>query len=252
MTKNKGSFWKNNIKKIKKERKERSIKQEAKKKEARIEAEVKKKAKEEIERKEVEAKRIREAKEEAKRIREAKEEAKRIREAKEEAERKEIQKTYGKEQEPELNYEHELLLDTVTVLDVFANDMVVITKLKNYEWNNNSLFLVLDRIIKEFRSVKKFEDDKYIQPEEVITKLSLLGEVNVVKLDWNSPLARRASDLSESRKYYNKKTGECLSETDCYLLQFAIENSCTLVTADKALIDATIENGGEIFNPREI
>jgi len=215
MKKNKGSFWKNNIKKIKKGRKERSIKQEAKKKEARIEAEAKKKAKEEIE-------------------------------------RKEIQKTYGKEQEPELDYEHELLLDTVTVLDVFANDMVVITKLKNYEGSNNSLFLVLDRIIKEFRSVNKFEDDKYIQPEEVITKLSLLGEVNVVKLDWNSPLARRASDLSESRKYYNKKTGECLSETDCYLLQFAIENSCTLVTADKALIDATVENGGEVFNPREI
>jgi len=243
MKKNKGSFWKNNIKKIKKERKERSIKQEAKKKEARIEAEakkkearieaeVKKKAKEEIERKEVEAKRIREAKEEA--------------------ERKEIQKTYGKEQEPELDYEHELLLDTVTVLDVFANNMVVITKLKNYEGSNNSLFLVLRRIIEEFTEVNKLEHGKYIQPEEIEAKLSLLGEVNVVRFDWNSPLARRASDLSESRKYYNKKTGECLSETDCFLLQFAIEKSCTLVTSDKALIDATIENGGEVFNPREI
>ena len=232
MKKNKGSFWKNNIKKIKKERKERSIKQEAKKKEARIEAEVKKKAKEEIERKEVEAKRIREAKEEA--------------------ERKEIQKTYGKEQEPELDYEHELLLDTVTVLDVFANNMVVITKLKNYEGSNNSLFLVLRRIIEEFTEVNKLEHGKYIQPEEIEDKLSLLGEVNVVRFDWNSPLARRASDLSESRKYYNKKTGECLSETDCFLLQFAIEKSCTLVTSDKALIDATIENGGEVFNPREI
>ena len=232
MKKNKGSFWKNNIKKIKKERKERSIKQEAKKKEARIEAEVKKKAKEEIERKEVEAKRIREAKEEA--------------------ERKEIQKTYGKEHEPELDYEHELLLDTVTVLDVFANNMVVITKLKNYEGSNNSLFLVLRRIIEEFTEVNKLEHGKYIQPEEIEAKLSLLGEVNVVRFDWNSPLARRASDLSESRKYYNKKTGECLSETDCFLLQFAIEKSCTLVTSDKALIDATIENGGEVFNPREI
>jgi len=232
MKKNKGSFWKNNIKKIKKERKERSIKQEAKKKEARIEAGVKKKAKEEIERKEVEAKRIREAKEEA--------------------ERKEIQKTYGKEHEPELDYEHELLLDTVTVLDVFANNMVVITKLKNYEGSNNSLFLVLRRIIEEFTEVNKLEHGKYIQPEEIEAKLSLLGEVNVVRFDWNSPLARRASDLSESRKYYNKKTGECLSETDCFLLQFAIEKSCTLVTSDKALIDATIENGGEVFNPREI
>ena len=231
MTKNKGSFWKNNIKKIKKERKERSIKQEAKKKEARIEAEAKKKAKEEIERKEVETKRIREAKEEA--------------------ERKEVQKTYEKEQEPELYYEHELLLDTVIVLDVFANDMVVITKLKNYEWSNNSLFLVLDRIIKEFREVKKLEDGKNIQPEEVEAKLSLLGKVEVVKVDWNSPLVHKATELCESRKYYNKKTGVYLSLTDCFLLQYAIEYSCTLVTADKALIDATIENEGDVFNPRE-
>ena len=228
MTKNKGSFWKSNIKKIKKEGKGRSIKQEAQKKEARIEVEAKKKAKEEIERKE--------------------EEAKRIREAKEEIERKEIQKTYEKE----LDYEHEFLLDTVTVLDVFANNMVVITKLKNYEGSNNSLFLVLDRIITEFMEVNKFEYGKNIQPEEVKTKLSLLGEVNVVKLDWNSPLALRASELHESRKYYNKKTGEYLSETDCFLLQFAIEHSCTLATADKTLIDATIKNGGDVFNPREI
>ena len=232
MKKNKGSFWKNNIKKIKKDSKERRVKQEAQKKEARIEAEVKKKAREEIERKEVETKRIREAKEEA--------------------ERKEVQKTYEKEQEPELYYEHELLLDTVIVLDVFANDMVVITKLKNYEWSNNSLFLVLDRIIKEFREVKKLEDGENIQPEEVEAKLSLLGKVEVVKVDWNSPLVHKATELCESRKYYNKKTGVYLSLTDCLLLQHAIEYSCTLVTADKALADATIENGGEVFNPREI
>ena len=232
MKKNKGSFWKNNIKKIKKDSKERRVKQEAQKKEDRIEADVKKKAREEIERKE--------------------EEAKRIREAKEETERKEVQKTYEKEQEPELYYEHELLLDTVVVLDVFANDMVVITKLKNYEGSNNSLFLVLDRIIKEFREVNKFEYGKNIQPEEVKAKLSLLGEVEIVKLDHNSPLVHKATELCESRKYYNKKTGVYLSLTDCLLLQHAIEYSCTLVTADKALADATIENGGEVFNPREI
>ena len=221
MPKNKGSFWKNNIKKIKKESKERSIKQEAKKK-----------AKEEIERKE--------------------EEAKRIRETKEEVERKEIQKTYEKQQEVYDSCGRELLLDTVIVLDVLVNNMVVITKLKNYEGSNNSLFLVLDRIIKEFREVNKFEYGKNIQPEEVEAKLSLLGEVEVVKVDYNSPLVHKATELCESRKYYNKKTGVYLSPTDCLLLQYAIEYSCTLVTADKALTDATTENGGEVFNPREI
>ena len=232
MPKNKGSFWKNNIKKIKKERKERSIKQEAKKREARIEAEVKKKAKEEIERKDAEVKRIREAKEEA--------------------ERKEIQKTYGKEQEPELNYEHVVLLDTMIVYDIFTDNMDVITKLKNYEGSKNPLFLVLDRIIQEFQEVNKSEHGKYIQPEEVKTKLSLLGKVDVVKLDHNSSLVHKATELCESRKYYNKKTGVYLSLTDCLLLQYAIEYSYTLFTDDRALVDATIENGGDVFNPREI
>ena len=230
--KNKGNFWKNNIKKIKKERKERSIKQEAKKKEARIEAEVKKKAKEEIERKEVEAKRIREAKEEA--------------------ERKEIQKTYGKEQEPELNYEHELLLDTMIVYDIFTDNMDVITKLKNYEGSSNLLFLVLRRIIIEFQNMMKDKFGESVQYDKVIEKLSLLGNVKVISHDHNSPLARKATELSESGKYYNEKTGATISPTDCFLLQCAIEFSCTLATDDRVLIDATRENGGEIFNPREI
>jgi hypothetical protein len=230
MPKNKGSFWKNNIKKIKKERKERSIKQEAKKKEASIEAEAKKKAKEEIERKE--------------------EETKRIREAKEEAERKEIQKTYEKDQEPELDYEHELLLDTMIVVDVFVNDIVVITKLKNYEGSSNLLFLLLRRIIIEFQHMMK-GNGVVIQYDEVIEKLSLLGKVEEISTDHNSPLGNTATELYWSGKYANKKTGATLSETDCFLFQYAIEYSCTLVTDDRALIDATIENRGDVFNPRE-
>ena len=231
MKKNKGSFWKNNIKKIKKERKERSIKQEAKKKEVRIEAEVKKKAKEEIERKEVEAKRIREVKEEA--------------------ERKEIQKTYGKEQELERNYEHELLLDTMVVYDIFTDRHDVITKLKNYEGSSNILFLLLRRIIIEFQNMMKDKFGESVQYDKVIEKLSLLGKVEEISTDHNSPLGNTATELYLSGKYANKKTGATLSETDCFLFQYAIEYSCTLITDDRALIDATIENEGDVFNPRE-
>ena len=230
MTKNKGSFWKNNIKKIKKERKEHT-KQEAQEKEARIKAEAQEKAKEEMERKE--------------------EEAKRIREAKEEAERKEIQKTYEKEQEPELNYEHKLLLDTMIVYDIFTDNMDVITKLKNYEGSSNLLFLVLRRIIIEFQNMMKDKFGESVQYDKVIEKLSLLGKVEVISHDHNSPLARKATELSESEKYYNEKTGVTISPTDCFLLQCAIEFSCTLITDDRALIDATIENEGDVFNPRE-
>ena len=242
MTKNKGSFWKNNIKKIKKERKERRIKQEAKKKEARIEAEAKKKearieaeakkkAKEEIERKEVEAKRIREAKEEA--------------------ERKEVQKTYEKEQEPELYYEHELLLDTMIVYDIFTDNMDVITKLKNYEGSSNLLFLVLRRIIIEFQNMMKDKFGESVQYDKVIEKLSLLGEVKEVGIERDFALERKAKEIERSGKYKNETTGVTLSFTDCFLLQYAIENSYTLVTNDRALINATRDKGGDVFNPHE-
>ena len=214
MTKNKGSFWKNNIKKIKKERKERSIKQEAKKKEARIEAEVKKKAKEEIERKEVEAKRIREAKEEAER-------------------------------------RHVLLLDTMIVHDVFTDNMDVITKLKNYEGGNNLLFLVLDRIILEFINMRKEKFGESVEHDKIIEKLSLLGEIKEIRLNWVSPVVYKAKEIESSGKYKNETTGVALSETDCILLQHAIDYLCTLVTDDGALINAASENEGDVFNPRK-
>ena len=227
--KNKGSFWKNNIKKIKKERKEH-VKQEAQKKEARIKAEAQKKAKEEIERKEAEAKRIREAKEEA--------------------ERKEIQKTYEKEQE--LDKEHELLLDTNIIFDVLTNNKHVITKLKNYEGGNNLLFLVPDIIVHEFRSMwMKRKYGESVQYDKVIEKLSLLGEVKEVGLEGDTLLTRKAKEIERSGKYKNETTGVVLSVIDCFLLQHAIENSYILVTDDRALIDATIENRGDVFNPRE-
>ena len=90
-----------------------------------------------------------------------------------------------------------------------------------------------------------------VQYDKVIEKLSLLGKVEVISHDHNSPLARKATELSESEKYYNEKTGVTISPTDCFLLQCAIEFSCTLITDDRALIDATIENEGDVFNPRE-
>jgi len=134
--------------------------------------------------------------------------------------------------------------------DVFTDNMDVITKLKNYEGGSNLLILVLRRIILEFQNMMK-PKGKVVQYDKVIEKLSLLGKVEEISTDHNSPLVHKATELYWSGKYANKKTGATLSKTDCFLFQYAIEYSCTLVTDDRALIDATIENGGEVFNPRE-
>ena len=137
------------------------------------------------------------------------------------------------------------------VYDIFTDNMDVITKLKNYEGSSNLLFLVLRRIIIEFQNMMKDKFGESVQYDKVIEKLSLLGKVEVISHDHNSPLARKATELSESEKYYNEKTGVTISPTDCFLLQCAIEFSCTLATDDRVLIDATIENEGDVFNPRE-
>ena len=212
--KNKGNFWKNNIKKIKKERKERAALSKRHIREARIKIEAQKKAREEIERKEVEEKRIREAKEEVER-------------------------------------KHTLLLDTMIVADVFTGNMDVITKLKNYEGGDNLRFLVLDRIIREFINMRRDKFGESVEHDKIIDKLSVLGEIKEVRLDWNSPLAYKAKETERSGKYKNETTGVVLSETDCFLLQHAIEYPCTLVTDDRALNNATIDNEGGVFNPRK-
>ena len=134
--------------------------------------------------------------------------------------------------------------------DVFTDNMNVITKLKNYEGGNNLLIVVLRRIIHEFQNMMK-PKGVVIQYDKVMEKLSLLGKVEEISTDYNSPLGHKATELYWSGKYANKKTGATLSETDCFLFQYAIEYSCTLITDDRALIDATIENEGDVFNPRE-
>ena len=144
-----------------------------------------------------------------------------------------------------------LLLDANILHDIFLANEDVITKLKNYEGGNNLLFLILRRIIIEFQNMMKDKFGEPVRYDKVIEKLSLLGKVEEISTDHNSPLVHKATELYWSGKYANKKTGATLSKTDCFLFQYAIEYSCTLITDDRALIDATIENGGDVFNPRE-
>ena len=223
MNKNKGSFWKKNIKKNKKERKQRGIKQETKRKESRIKTEAIRKATEETERKEEEVKRIRETEEEK---------------------RKEIQGTYEAEQEPE-NYCN-LLLDANIFYDILSDNEDVESSLRNYLdkkplWGGKLAFLTLDRIITEFINMAKYRHAKYYEYDDVVECLSRLGESHVVRLDHNSEFAYRARQLCESEKYKSVTDGKPLSEADCYLLEYTIEHECKLVTHDRTLYDATSE-----------
>ena len=207
MKKNKGSFWKNNIKKIKKERKERSKK--AKIARMKIEKTVSNELQPVIVNNEGTQQQV-------------------LEEEKEEL-------TYWQSQ----GLEHcSPLLDTNIIFDVFDGNEDVITKLKNYQGGENLQFLALDRVIIEFINMLGHEHQKKTDQIEIIDKLMTLGKLKTPTLDHNSEFAYKARELCESEEY-KSKDGVPLSETDCFLLEFTIENGCVLVTHDNALYEAT-------------
>ena len=73
---------------------------------------------------------------------------------------------------------------------------------------------------------------------QVCGMLSSLGTFQDFELETRSEYARRAEELCMSEKYIGKDR-KPLSLVDCYLLEYAIEYSCKLVTRDKGLINAT-------------
>ena len=206
----KGSFWKNNIKKIKKEKKERS-----------------KKAKIAFMRKE----------------KTVSNELQSVVTDNEKKKRQKLQELEDISQEPVECCK--LLLDTNIIKDIFFDDVDAGARLKNYLkkkpfWGIDLLYLTLDRVITEFideRTRRTFGAEEY-DYIEVCGQLSSLGRFQDYELDTRAEYAHKAEELCMSKKYTGKDRIP-LSLVDCYLLEYAIEYSCKLVTRDKGLINAT-------------
>ncbi len=213
---------------------ERLQKRRAKEKKARRKEEPKKKAKEVKEKK---ARRKEEAKKKAKEVKEKK--ARRKEEAK-----KEQEAMWKRWQEPPVEC-CKLLLDTNIIKDIW-NIPQARDRLRNYLkkkpfWGIDPvLYLTLDRVIDEFidertRRSLYAEHHEYI---DVCRKLSSLGTFQDFGLETRSEYARRAEELFNKEKYIGND-GKIIALVDCYLLEYAIEYSCKLVTRDEGLINAT-------------
>ena len=211
MTK-KGSFWKGNIKKIKKERKERRIAEKVKISHMKKEKNVFNVLKSVVT-------------------------------DNEKKKRQKLQELEDISQEPIECCK--ILFDTNIIGDIFFNDVDAGARLKNYLkkkpfWGINLLFLTLDRVITEFideRTRRTFGAEEY-DYIEVCGQLSSLGRFQDYELDTRAEYAHRAEELCMLKKYIGRN-GIPLSLVDCYLLEYAIDYSCKLVTRDKGLINAT-------------
>ena len=118
-------------------------------------------------------------------------------------------------------------------------------------WGNYFSFLTLDRVITEFKNMMKYKFAEEFDYVQVCGQLSSLGRFQDVKLDTRAEYAHKAEELCKLEKHTNDDRVP-LSLVDCYLLEYAIEHSCKLVTRDNALIDATKEEIKLRFDESEL
>ena len=206
----KGSFWKNNIKNLKKENKKRRIQQKVKLSRMKIEKTVSN-------------------------------ELQFVVTNNEKKKRQKLQELLEISQEP-IEY-YKILLDTNIISDIFLAEDDIVARINNYFEKkslsgNDISFLTLDRVITEFKNMMKYKFAEEFDYAQICGQLSSLGRFQDDKLDTRAEYAHKAEKLCKSEKYTNDD-GVPLSLVDCYLLEYAIEHSCKLVTRDNALIDAT-------------
>ncbi len=130
-----------------------------------------------------------------------------------------------------------LLLDTMIIHQLIngttMQDLGYDVQTQNLE------FILLDRILIETKNMEYHEYNRVLDIEDdVINKLNKLGTVTRITLDHASKQIIQAKKLYESKKYQNADKIP-LSETDCILLQIALDaKDCKLVTFDATLIHA--------------
>ena len=223
----KGSFFQNNIKKKKRERKIRSLEQ---------------KKEEKIKRTEEEKKQISNIISETldQAVSDSQERARQILES----------------EKDEQIHIPKLLLDANIIKAVFLNKTNIIEAIKKYSKEKYAIFTI-DRIIIEFIKMEYHLYKNKITFDEVINRLQILGDVSFDVFDWNSVVGQKARDLCKSKKFTDKSGLKKLSETDCYLLELSIAKSLVLVTGDHLLVKATSEEARDrnpatkIFDPYE-
>ena len=137
----------------------------------------------------------------------------------------------------------QILLDANIIAAIFFDDVDAGARLKNYLkkkpfWGIDLEFGTLDRVITEFKNMMKYKFAEEFDYAQICGQLSSLGRFQDDKLDTRAEYAHKAEKLCKSEKYIGSN-GVPLSQVDCYLLEYAIEHSCKLVTRDNALIDAT-------------
>ena len=249
----KGNFFKKDIKKRKKERKLRSIKQRI--------LEQKKKVEEKIHHVvEVvtEDKKSPESEPVVEKVEEVKPEpvVEKVEEVKPEAV---VEKVEEVKPEPVVEKAQHLIFDGSIISYIMLDNRQVIEGIQNFSENETKL-LTFDAVINEFVEKERLVFNRILTFEQVLTKLKKIGDFQYYGVDEKSEITKRANVLFQAEKYIDDSNileEEKLSKTDCVLIELLIDKSVVLVTNNSLLKKATIQEAKErnvtvnIFDPLE-
>ena len=237
----KGNFFKKDIKKRKKERKLRSIKQRI--------LEQKKKVEEKIHH-------VVEAVTEDKKSPESEPVVEKVEEVKPEPV---VEKVEEVKPEPVVEKVQYLIFDGSIISYIMLDNRQVIEGIQNFSENETKL-LTFDAVINEFVEKERLVFNRILTFEQVLTKLKKIGDFQYYGVDEKSEITKRANVLFQAEKYIDDSNileEEKLSKTDCVLIELLIDKSVVLVTNNSLLKKATIQEAKErnvtvnIFDPLE-
>ena len=225
----KGNFFKKDIKKRKKEKKERGIKQKI--------LEQKKKVEEKIHRV-VEA----------------------VTEVKKSPEPEPVEEKVEVKPEPVEEKVQYLMCDQSIISYIMLENRQVIKGIQEFSENEQKI-LTFDAVINDFIENEKLVYNRVLTFEQVVNKLKQIGNFQYYGFDEDSTIGQRANVLFDAEKYIDDSDileEKKLSKTDCVLIELLIDKSVILVTNNTLLKKATTQEAKErnvtvkIFDPLEL
>ena len=225
----KGNFFKKDIKKRKKEKKERGIKQKI--------LERKKKVEEKIHRV-VEA----------------------VTEVKKSPEPEPVEEKVEVKPEPVEEKVQYLMCDQSIISYIMLENRQVIKGIQEFSENEQKI-LTFDAVINDFIENEKLVYNRVLTFDQVVNKLKQIGNFQYYGFDEDSTIGQRANVLFDAEKYTDDSDileEKKLSKTDCVLIELLIDKSVILVTNNTLLKKATTQEAKErnvtvkIFDPLEL
>ena len=236
----KGNFFKKDIKKRKKEKKERGIKQKI--------LEQKKKVEEKIHH-------VVEAVTEVKKSPESEPVEEKV-----EVKPEPVEEKVEVKPEPVEEKVQYLMCDQSIISYIMLENRQVIKGIQEFSENEQKI-LTFDAVINDFIENEKLVYNRVLTFEQVVNKLKQIGNFQYYGFDEDSTIGQRANVLFDAEKYIDDSDileEKKLSKTDCVLIELLIDKSVILVTNNTLLKKATTQEAKErnvtvkIFDPLEL